>query len=68
MKSDINKLSNFTRQTWNGKIINETMYDSKCLNIVLPNHALTDTQKVVLQQAKDYAANLKIDIKIYITE
>lgn len=44
------------------------MYDSKRLNIVLPNHALTDAQKSALQQAKDYAANLGIDIKIYITK
>lgn len=43
------------------------MYDSKCLNIVLPNHALSDAQKVALQQAKEYAANLGVDIKVYIT-
>ena len=44
------------------------MYDSKCLNIVLPNYELNSSQKIALQKAKDYAASLNIDVKVYITE
>ncbi len=68
LKSDINKLKQFTEKSWNGKRISPDLYDSKCLNIVLPNCELTDAQKVVLQQAKEYAKKLEIDIKIYITK
>lgn len=52
-----------TEAVWNGK----SMYDSKFLNVALPNHALADSQKAVLQKTKDYAAVLNIDVKIYIT-
>lgn len=51
-----------TEAVWNSKSIY-----SKLLNVALPNHALADFQKAVLQKTKDYAAVLNIDVKIYIT-
>ena len=68
LKSDINRLDGFTEKTWNSVPITKEMYSSKCFNIVIPNCELTEAQQAALQQAKDYAASLKIDVKVYITQ
>ena len=69
IKGDVNKLSQFGGDVrWKGKVLDDTMYDVKRLNIVLPNVSLADAQKMALQQARGYAASLKIDTKVYITK
>lgn len=68
IKQDLRKLDQFTNKTWNGVKVNETMYDNKCFNMVLPNISLTDAQRQVLQQVKDYAETLGLCIKVYITK
>ena len=67
MKRDINKLKNFTEMDWNERLVDETSYDIKRLNIVLPNVELTKAQKAALKSLKAYADTLKIEVKVYIT-
>lgn len=68
IKSDINKLNSFTSKTWNGVNVDISSYNSKQLNIVIPNSELTLQQQNALQSAKDYATSLGIQVKVYITK
>lgn len=68
MKQDINKLNKFTEKRWVKIRINQTSYDIKRLNIVLPNVELTREQKTALEGLKAYAESLKIEVKVYITK
>ena len=52
---------------WNERLVDETSYDIKRLNIVLPNVELTKAQKAALKSLKAYADTLKIEVKVYIT-
>lgn len=67
LKKDIDKLNSFSYGKLNDVIITSSDFDSKCLNIVLPNIELSEVQKAILQKAKDYAKNLGIIIKVFIT-
>ncbi|MBO8171535.1 MAG: hypothetical protein H0Z33_06585 [Bacillaceae bacterium] len=64
IKRDIDKLNEFKDAYWNDIDINPNLYDTKTLQIALPDVKLTGTQVDSLNRAIDYARGLKIDVVI----
>ncbi|MEW9702681.1 hypothetical protein [Paenibacillus sp. SI8] len=67
LKSDINKLNRFTEASGTAadgswQTIDASMYDSKALNVAIPDVQLTSNQISELQKAIDYAKTLGIQI------
>ena len=68
MKADIWKLACFMHRVWNKVPVYKEMYDSKQINIVIPNVNLSPDQWAALRQAIEYAEELGIAVRVYTTK
>ena len=66
IKSDINKLIKFKEATWNGNKISPEKYSYKCLEVVVPNVTLNESQINCINNAIEYGKLNNIIVKIIV--
>ncbi len=64
LTADIRQLEGYTVKTYNGVTIGPQNYKEKVFNVVIPDEALTEEQIKSIRDAKEYAANRKIKVKV----
>ncbi|WP_396134789.1 hypothetical protein [Brevibacillus nitrificans] len=62
LKRDVDTLNKFTERTWNGVTVRKSQYDTKTLQIAIPDVPLTEGHIQSLQRAIDYAKERGINI------
>ncbi len=66
IKSDINKLIKFKTKKWNGHEVLTKDYSYKCLEVVVPNVTLSESQINCINNAIEYAEKNNIIVKIIV--
>ena len=66
IKSDINKLIKFEGKEWNKTRITPDMYSNKCLEVVVPNVTLSESQINCINNAIEYGKLNNIIVKIIV--
>ena len=66
IKNDINKLINFEKGRMNGNRVNPEDYSFKCLEVVVPNVTLNESQINCINNAIEYANKNNIILKIIV--
>ena len=66
IKSDINKLIKFKTKKWNGHEVVTKDYSYKCLEVVVPNVTLSESQINCINNAIEYAEKNNIIVKIIV--
>ena len=66
IKSDINKLIKFEGKEWNKTRITPHMYSNKCLEVVVPNVTLSESQINCINNAIEYGKLNNIIVKIIV--